>query len=105
VTFHFGAPYFIKDIEYDLAALRAARPATAPEAVATQEIENQTSLEQNSEYARDLEVEKTTTPIPYVILTAGEVMPLQGTVLFHPRSRSPLPKRRLGRDARLKSAS
>jgi len=61
MTFHFGAPYFIKDIQYDLAALEAARLNTAPEVAATQEIENGTSVEQNSEYARDLEVEKTTT--------------------------------------------
>ena len=61
MTFHFGAPYFIKDIQYDLAALEAARLKAAPEVVATQDIENRSSLEQNSEYARDLEVEKTTT--------------------------------------------
>jgi hypothetical protein len=61
MTFHFGAPYFIKDIQYDLAALEAARLKTTPEVVATQDIENSTSVEQNSEYARDLEVEKTTT--------------------------------------------
>jgi hypothetical protein len=61
MTLHFGAPYFIKDIQYDLAALEAARLKTAPEVVATQDIENRSSLEQNSEYARELEVEKTTT--------------------------------------------
>jgi hypothetical protein len=61
MTFHFGAPYFIKDIDYDLAALEAARGKTAPEVVATQDIANRTSREQSSEYTRDLEVEKTTT--------------------------------------------
>lgn len=61
MTFHFGAPYFIKDIQYDLAALEAARLKTAPEVVATQDIENRSSVEQNSEYARELEFEKTTT--------------------------------------------
>jgi hypothetical protein len=61
MAFHFGAPYFIKDINYDLAALEAAREKTAPEVVATQDIANRTSREQSSEYARDLEVEKTTT--------------------------------------------
>jgi hypothetical protein len=61
MTFRFGAPYFIKEIQYDLAALDAARLKAAPEVVATQDIDNRSSLEQNSEYARDLEVEKTTT--------------------------------------------
>jgi hypothetical protein len=61
LTLHFGAPYFIKELQYDLAALDAARLNTAPEVVATQDIENRTSLEQKSEYARDLEVEKATT--------------------------------------------
>lgn len=46
MTFHFGAPYYIKDIEYDLVALEAASLKAVPERLAHQEIPNRTSVEQ-----------------------------------------------------------
>lgn len=50
MTFHFGAPYYIKDIKYDLAALEAASLKAVPERLAQQEIPNRTSVEQSVEY-------------------------------------------------------
>ena len=61
MTFHFGAPYFIKSIDYDTAALDAARRDTAPERCATQDFTNRTSVEQTSSYANSVKVVKTTT--------------------------------------------
>ena len=46
MTFHFGAPCYIKDIKYDLAALEAASLRAVPERLAQQEIPNRTSVEQ-----------------------------------------------------------
>lgn len=60
MTFHFGAPYFIKSIDYDLAALDAARLETAPERCAGQDFTNRTSLEQSSTYTNSVKVAKTT---------------------------------------------
>jgi hypothetical protein len=45
MTFHFGAPYFIKSIDYDLAALDAARKDTTPDN-AQAGLQNDTSVEQ-----------------------------------------------------------
>lgn len=59
MTFHFGAPYFIKSIDYDLAALDAARLETPPERCAAQDFSNKTSVEQSSTYANSLTVVKT----------------------------------------------
>ena len=50
MTFRFGAPCYIKDIQYDLAALEAARLKAAPERIAFQEIPNRTSVEQQVTY-------------------------------------------------------
>jgi hypothetical protein len=60
MTFHFGAPYFIKSIDYDLAALDAARLETPPERCASQDFSNKTSVEQSSTYTSSLRVAKTT---------------------------------------------
>jgi hypothetical protein len=60
MTFHFGAPYFIKSIDYDTAALEAARRDTAPERCASQDFTNRTSVEQTSSYANSVKVVKTT---------------------------------------------
>ena len=60
MTFHFGAPYFIKSIDYDLAALDAARLETPPERCASQDFTNNTSVEQSSTYGNTLTVRKTT---------------------------------------------
>jgi hypothetical protein len=60
MTFHFGAPYFIKSIDYDTAALDAARRDTAPERCASQDFTNRTSVEQTSSYANSVKVVKTT---------------------------------------------
>jgi hypothetical protein len=60
MTFHFGAPYFIKSIDYDTAALDAARRDTAPERCASQDFTNRTSVEQTSSYANSVKVLKTT---------------------------------------------
>lgn len=60
MTFHFGAPYFIKSIDYDLAALEAARKETTPERCAGQDFTNRTSVEQASSYSNALKVSKTT---------------------------------------------
>jgi hypothetical protein len=61
MTFHFGAPYFIKSIDYDLAALDAARKDTTPEQCATQDFTNKTSVEQAGTYSPKVKVSKTTT--------------------------------------------
>lgn len=50
MTFHFGAPYYIKDIKYDLAALESASLKAVPERLAQQEIPNRTSVEQAVTY-------------------------------------------------------
>ena len=50
MTFHFGAPCYIKDIKYDLAALEAASLNAVPERLAQQEIPNRTSVEQSVVY-------------------------------------------------------
>lgn len=60
VTFHFGAPYFIRSIDYDMAALDAARLETVPERCAGQDFSNDTSLEQSSTYTNSVTVRKTT---------------------------------------------
>jgi hypothetical protein len=60
MTFHFGAPYFIKSIDYDTAALDEARRDTAPERCAGQDFTNATSVEQTSSYANSVKVVKTT---------------------------------------------
>jgi hypothetical protein len=60
MTFHFGAPYFIKSIEYDMAALESARKDATPEQCATQDFTNRTSVEQASTYSNTLTVKKTT---------------------------------------------
>ena len=60
MTFHFGAPYFIKSIDYDLAALEAARKETTPERCAGQDFTNRTSVEQSSTYSNAVRVSKTT---------------------------------------------
>lgn len=60
MTFRFGAPYFIKSIDYDTAALDAARRDTAPERCASQDFTNRTSVEQTSSYASSVKVVKTT---------------------------------------------
>jgi Clostridium epsilon toxin ETX/Bacillus mosquitocidal toxin MTX2/Jacalin-like lectin domain len=61
MTFQFGAPYFIKRIDYDLAALDAARRDTTPERCASQDFTNGTSVEQTSTYSNTLTVVKATT--------------------------------------------
>jgi hypothetical protein len=60
MTFHFGAPYFIKSIDYDMAALEAARKDATPEQCASQDFTNRTSVEQASTYSNTLTVSKTT---------------------------------------------
>jgi len=49
MAFHFGAPYFIKSIDYDLAALEAARKDTTPEQCAQQDFTNRTSFSNSRE--------------------------------------------------------
>jgi len=61
LTFQFGAPYFIKSIDYDQAALDTARLNTIPERCAGQDFTNATSVEQSSTYTNTLTVTKTTT--------------------------------------------
>lgn len=61
MTFHFGAPYYIKDIRYDVAALEAASLKAVPERLAQQEIPNRTSVEQSVTYKDTKEVATTKT--------------------------------------------
>lgn len=61
MTFHFGAPCYIKDIKYDLAALEAASLNAAPERLAQQEIPNRTSVEQAVVYKDTKKVTTTKT--------------------------------------------
>jgi len=61
MTFHFGAPSYIKDIKYDLAALEAASLKAVPERLAQQEIPNRTSVEQSVEYKDTKKVTTTKT--------------------------------------------
>lgn len=61
MTFQFGAPYFIKKIEYDQKALETKRLETRPERCAGQDFTNKTSVEQTSTYTHRLKVSKTTT--------------------------------------------
>ena len=69
MTFHFGAPYYIKDITYDLAALEAASLKAVPERLAQQEIPNRTTVEQAAAYTDTKTV--TTTKTLTFKLTAG----------------------------------
>ncbi len=52
MTFHFGPPCYIKEIRYDLDALKAARPKATPKTLAYQEIPNGTSVEQTVLYEK-----------------------------------------------------
>ncbi len=61
MTFHFGAPYYIKNIKYDLAALEAASLKAVPERLAQQEIPNRTSVEQTVTYKDTKKVSTTKT--------------------------------------------
>ena len=61
MTFHFGAPCYIKDIKYDLAALEAASLKAVPERLAQQEIPNRTSVEQAVVYKDTKKVTTTKT--------------------------------------------
>jgi hypothetical protein len=61
MTFHFGSPYYIKDIKYDLATLEAASLKAVPERLAQQEIPNRTSVEQSVEYKDTKKVTTTKT--------------------------------------------
>ncbi len=64
LTFHFGAPYYIKDIKYDLGALEAASLKAVPERLAQQEIPNRTSIEQSVEY-KDMKKVTTTKTLTF----------------------------------------
>ncbi len=61
MTFHFGAPCYIKDIKYDLAAFEAASLKAVPERLAQQEIPNRTSVEQTVTYKDTKKVTTTKT--------------------------------------------
>jgi hypothetical protein len=61
MTFHFGAPCYIKEIKYDMAALDAAILKAAPERLAQQEIPNRTSVEQSVLYKDSKKIETTKT--------------------------------------------
>lgn len=63
ITFSFGAPYYIKEVNYDEKALEAARLKAVPERLVPQEIPNQTSVEQTVSYTntKKYETEKTLT--------------------------------------------
>ncbi len=64
MTFHFGAPCYIKDIKYDLAALEAASLKAVPERLAQQEIPNRTSVEQTVTY-KDMKKVTTTKTLTF----------------------------------------
>jgi hypothetical protein len=51
-TFHFGAPYFIKDIQFDEDALEAAKLKAAPYQIARMALPNRTSVVQEVTYAQ-----------------------------------------------------
>jgi hypothetical protein len=63
LTLHFGAPYYIKEIKYDLAPLEAAKLKAAPYQVARMELPNRSSVEQQVVYKQKKTVttEKTLT--------------------------------------------
>jgi hypothetical protein len=61
LTFQFGAPYFVKKIDFDQRTLDAARLKAPPEQCASQDFTNETSLEQSSTYTNALTLTKTTT--------------------------------------------
>jgi hypothetical protein len=63
MTFYFDPPCYIKDINYDLAALEAARIRATPEGLAHQEIPNRTSVVQSVAYqdTKTITISKTLT--------------------------------------------
>jgi len=60
LTFQFGAPYFIKKIDFDEKALDLARLKAAPEQCASQDFTNETSVEQAASYTNTLTLAKET---------------------------------------------
>jgi hypothetical protein len=64
MTFHFGAPCYIKDIQYDLDALKEAGLNAVPERLANQEIPNRTSVEQTVIY-KDTKIISTTKTLTF----------------------------------------
>lgn len=61
MTFHFGAPCYVKEIKYDQAALEAASLKAAPQRLTQQEIPNRTSAEQSVVYTDTKKIETTRT--------------------------------------------
>jgi hypothetical protein len=74
VTLHFGAPYFIKEIKYDLTPLETAKLKAAPYQVARMELPNRSSVEQEVVYTQKETVttEKTLTFEQSFGLTFGQ---------------------------------
>lgn len=56
ITFHFEAPCFIEDIHYDRAVIEAAKQRSMPKEIHRHELRNDTSLEQQVEYAAREEI-------------------------------------------------